>query len=62
MTDKFKERVKEADEIRERLKGSCLHEHPHLGRVMRLSDGTFLSLAEYKALYMRTFSWLWRRG
>lgn len=58
MAKPLKEKIKEADEVREKLKGCTLHYHPHRGRMMMLVDGTLITLDEYKQLQMKTFWWI----
>jgi hypothetical protein len=53
-------KLKEAEQMRERLRGAYLLLHPHRGMVYVLTDGTYMSVKEYKDLRIKSLMFLFR--
>jgi hypothetical protein len=50
----------EATKVRERLRGAYLFQHPHKGMLYVLTDGSHMSVREYKDLSFKSLMFLFR--
>lgn len=53
-------KYKEALEVRERLSGAYMLQHPFKGLVFVLKDGSYMTTGEYKDLSLKSLMFLFR--
>lgn len=58
--ENYEKRQAELAAIRDRIRGAKLFNHKVLGFVYRLTDGSYIKPAEYRALVTQSLFWIFK--